>query len=159
MAMKTQGTQLWTIDPDTGAVIEVGCVTSIDGIDTSLDQIETTCLNALARTYEAGLATPGTATFGINSDPRDDSHIRLHQLKVAGTTLPWAIGWSDGTAAPTSALNTDGTYDFVTPTSRSWIVFEGFMNSFPFTFGQNAVVQSNVGIQVSGEPEWIPAAS
>lgn len=152
MSVKTQGTQLWTIDPDDNSLLVVGCVTSIDGIDTTLDQIETTCLEALARTYEAGLATPGTATFGINTDPANPVHVRLHELKIAGTTLPWAIGWSDGTAAP--AVDSSG--DFEPPTTRSWLVFQGFMNSYPFSFAQNSVVQSNIGIQVSGEPQLIP---
>lgn len=154
MAIRTQGTELYVIDPDSPcSVIKVGCVTTIDGIDTSIDQIETTCLDALARTYEAGLATPGTATFGINIDTTDETHVRLHQLKTAGTTLHWAIGWSDATGtAPT--IGTD--CDFDLPATRSWLVFEGFMNSFPFTFAQNAVVTSTVGIQVSGEPALIP---
>lgn len=152
MAIKTQGTDLYVIDPDNGELIEVGCVTSIDGIDTTVEQVETTCLNDLARSYIAGLATPGSATFGINTDTSDESHVRLHQLKIAGTTLQWAVGWSDGTAAPT----VDTGDDFVLPTSRSWITFEGFMNSYPFSFQQNSVVQSTVGIQVSGEPVLVP---
>lgn len=157
--MKTQGTDLYTIDPADGSVIVVGCPTSIDGIDTSIEQLETTCLNSLARTYEAGLATPGTATFGINVDPKDPSHLRLHQLKIAGTQLQWAVGWSeDPGTAPTVTTDSAGEYVFVTPTSRSWLLFEGFMNSYPFSFGLNAQVTSTVGIQVSGEPELIPAA-
>lgn len=160
MAVKTQGTDLYVIDPADGSVITVGCPTSIDGIDTALDQIETTCLNSSARTYEAGLATPGTATFGINVDPKDSSHIRLHQLKIAGTTLKWAVGWSeDPGTAPTSTTNSDGEYEFVTANTRSWILFEGFMNSYPFSFAQNSVVQSTIGIQVSGEPELVAAIS
>lgn len=149
MAIKTQGTYLYTIDPDDESLITVACVTSIDGIDTTNEQIETTCLESLARTYLAGLATPGTASFGINFDTSESTHTRIHQLKVAGTTLTWAIGFSDGTAAPT--VDSGGTFDLAT--SRSWIRFEGFMTSFPFSFAQNAVVQSTVGIQVSGEPE------
>lgn len=160
MAIKTQGTQLWTIDPDTNELLVVGCVTSIDGIDTTLDQIETTCLEALARTYEAGLATPGTATFGINTDPSDPVHVRLHQLKTGGITLPWAIGWSDGPknaqGEPTAFPTVDSSGDFVLPDTRSWITYLGFMNSYPFSFAQNSVVQSNIGIQVSGEPQLIP---
>jgi len=148
MASKTQGVQLYTVDPEDSSVLVVGCVISIDGIDTTLDQIETTCLSSAARTYEAGLATPGSASFGINFDPSDASHVRLHELKVAGTTLPWAVGFSDGTAPPT--VDSDG--DFVLPTTRSWIDFEGFMNSYPFSFALNAVVTSTVGIQISGEP-------
>lgn len=156
--MKTQGTDLYAIDPADGSVLTVGCPTSIDGIDTTIEQLETTCLNSLARTYEAGLATPGTASFAINVDPKDDSHLRLHQLKIAGTSLQWAVGWSeDPGTPPTVTTNSAGEYEFVTPTSRSWILFEGFMNSFPFSFALNAQVVSTVGIQVSGEPELIAA--
>lgn len=157
--MKTQGTELFAIDPDNGALIVVGCPTSIDGIDTSIEQLETTCLSSSARTYEAGLATPGSASFGINIDPKDPSHVRLHQLKTAGKTIKWAIGWSESSADPTVATDTNGDHSFVTPTSRSWILFDGFMNSFPFSFALNAQVTSTVGIQVSGEPVLIPAST
>lgn len=233
--MKTQGSQLYTIDPLDGSILRIVCVTSIDGIDTSIEQNETTCLESMARTYEAGLATPGTATFGIRPDPQQDSHKRLHALKKAGTLLPWALGWSDGVdIAPTAAAVTgvdsialtnggsgytappavsltggggtgatavaalgtganagkvasitvtnpgtgyttapavaftggtgtgaaatsavDGKADFVLPTTRSWLMFEGYMTSFPFSFAQNASVESSIGVQVSGDVDWI----
>jgi hypothetical protein len=148
MAKKTQGTQLYVIDPDDLSLITVGCVTTISGITATRDQIETTCLDSAARTYEAGMAAPGAATFGINFDPDDDSHVRLHELYVAGTKLDWAIGWSDGTAAP-SSQSTDG---FALPTTRTWIQFEGFISDLPFDFSLNAVVTSSVSVQVSGFP-------
>jgi hypothetical protein len=148
MAKKTQGTQLYVIDPDDLSLITVGCVTTISGITATRDQIETTCLDSPARTYEAGMAAPGAATFGINFDPDDDSHVRLHELYVAGTKLDWAIGWSDGTAAP-SSQSTDG---FALPTTRTWIQFEGFISDLPFDFSLNAVVTSSVSVQVSGFP-------
>lgn len=154
MAIKTQGTRLYTIDPADESLITVGCITSLDGIDTTNEQIETTCLSDLARTYLSGLATPGTATFDINFDTTDATHTRLHELKVAGTSLVWAVGFADATTAPT--VDSGGTFDL--GTTRSWIRFNGFMTNFPFTFAQNSVVQSSVGIQISGEPEVIPAA-
>lgn len=152
MAIKTQGTDLYAIDPELGTLLTVGCVTSIEGIDTTVEQVETTCLQESARSYIAGLATPGAATFGINTDTSDAAHVRLHQIKTAGLTVQWAVGWSDGTADAT--VDTNGTFNL--PASRSWITFEGFMNSFPFSFAQNSVVQSTVGIQVSGEPVLVP---
>jgi hypothetical protein len=158
--MKTQGTELYTIDPADGSLIVVGCVTSIDGIDVQVEQNEITCLQDLVRRYEAGLGTPGTATFGIYTNPQDPTHVRLHELKVEGATLQWAVGFSDGTGVdPTVSGTSAGDYDFTLPDNRSWIKFEGFMNSFPFSFQQNTSVQSNIGIQVSGEPELIPATS
>jgi hypothetical protein len=154
MAKATKGTVLYVIDPADDSVLVVGCTTSIDGIDTSVDQLETTCLADSARTYEAGLATPGSASFTINFDPADESHVRLHQLKVAGTTLNWAVGIGVGDA-PTADSN--GTFNL--PTSRPWITFEGYMNSYPFSFPLAGLITSAVGIQVSGEPTVTPAST
>jgi hypothetical protein len=150
MALKTQGTQLYFIDPDTFAVTTVGCVTALTGLTAARDQIETTCLDSTARTYVAGMATPGAAQFTINFDPTDDSHVRLHELYVEGTDLDFALGWSDGTAAPTS----DSTA-FTTPTTRTWILFSGFISDLPFDFALNTVVTSNVSVQVSGFPTLV----
>lgn len=150
MAKKTQGMRLYAIDPDTESVLTI-CVTSIDGIDTTNEQIETTTLCDDARTYVSGLATPGQVSYGIQTDPSDSTHVRLHALKVRGDTLNWALGWSDGTAAPT--VDSGGTFDL--PTTRSWIRFQGFMTNFPFAAELNGVVRSTVSVQVSGEPELI----
>lgn len=154
MTMKTQGTDLYAIDPRDGTLIDVGCVTSIGGIDSSIDQIETTCLNSADREYVAGLGTPGTATFGINTDTADENHIKLFEIKQLGLTLDWAVGLSDGVAPPT--VDSSG---FVLPATRSWLTFQGFMNSFPFDFQLNSVVTSSVGIQVSGSQVLIPKSA
>lgn len=157
--VKTQGTDLFAIDPRDNSLIDVGCVTSLDGIDSARDQIETTCLNSGDRTYLAGLGTPGAASFGINIDPKDASHVKLYQLKQLGLTLKWAIGWGDGPTEADGTINLPPTVsgdDFVLPAGRSWLLFEGYMNSFPFSFSLNSVVQSTVGIQISGTQVLIP---
>lgn len=158
MAIKTQGTHLYFIDPeyDSGGagVRAVGCVTTITGLTAARDQIETTCLESTARTYEAGMATPGAASFGINFDPTDASHIRLHELYVAGTKFDWALGWSDGTAVPTL----DSSDDFVLPSTRTFITMNGYISDLPFDFALNAVVSSSVSIQVSDFPVLTPKA-
>lgn len=151
--MKTQGTQLYAVDPANDSILVVTCVTSIDGLDSSIDQNETTCLESTARTYEAGLATPGTATFGIRPNPQDDSHARLLALKQAGTSLKWAIGWSDGVNIPPTAVDSNGNFNL--PNTRTWITFDGFMNAFPFSFAQNSQVESQIGVQISGDPQWV----
>lgn len=153
MAVKTQGSELFFIDPDSFAVVKVGCVTTLTGLTAARDQIETTCLDSAARTYEAGMATPGQAQFTINFDPSDDSHTRLHELYVEGTKMDFALGWSDGTALPTS----DSTA-FTTPDTRSWILFNGFVSDLPFDFALNTVVTSNVSIQVSDFPTLVAKA-
>ena len=155
MAVKTQGSDLYFVDPYDESVTKVGCVTSVSGINAARDQIETTCLDSNARIFVAGLASPGAATFAINFDPSDDSHVRVHELYVEGADVNWALGWSDGTAAPTA----DSNGAVVAASTRSWITFTGYVSDFPFDVSLNAVVQSNVSIQVSDFPVVIPKSS
>lgn len=154
MSVKTQGTELWFVDPATEDPVKVGCVTTLTGLTAARDQIETTCLDSTARTYEAGMATPGAAQFTINFDPAEDSHTRLHELYVAGTKVDWALGWSDGTADPTG----DSGGNFNLSAARSWITFNGYVSDLPFDFAINTVVTSNVSIQVSDFPVLLPKA-
>lgn len=160
MTVKTQGTDLFGIDPRDNSLLVVGCVTTIDGIDSAVEQIETTCLNSgKDRKYVAGMGTPGAGSFGINTDPSDASHLKLYELKQLGLTLKWAIGWGDGPMEPDGTINLPPTVsdgDFVLPSGRSWLLFEGYLSSFPFSFALNSVVQSTVGIQISGTQVLIP---
>lgn len=146
MAVKTQGTELWFIN-GSGTLVKVGCVTSISGISSPREQIETTCLEDDARSYVGGLQSPGAAQFGINFDPSDASHAALETIYGANTSVWWILGWSDGTSDPTvdSALLPD------LPTSRTWITFQGYVSDLPFDFAINSVVQSSISIQMSGE--------
>lgn len=151
MAIKTQGTNLYALDPEDNTVLEVGCITSLDGISSPKDQVETTCLQDNARTYVPGLETPGTATFGIYTDTSDESHVRLHELYKLGRNMRFAVGWSDGADAPTATTD-----DFTLPETRSWIIFEGYLSDFPFSFATNSVVSSDISVQISGEVSMIP---
>jgi hypothetical protein len=160
--MKTQGTELYVIDPDNGNVLDVGCVTEITGLEVTITQNEVTCLRDQARAYEPGLGEPGTASFGIYADPQDATHLRLHELyREAAGNLEWAIGWSDGTGIPPTSggLDSEGEYTFTLPSTRTWITFEGFIANFPFAFAQNTQVTSTINIQVSEFPLWIPKVS
>ncbi|AGZ36527.1 MAG: phage tail tube protein [Pseudomonas sp.] len=159
MSILTQGTQVYAlVPPATGTgpltVMEVECATAFNPGGSPKEQIEDTCLSSKERTYKPGLRTPGQASLTINADPNNASHIRLHQMSEADgdTTVKWAVGWSDGTAAPT--LNTEGD-DFELPESRTWFVYEGYVADFPFDFAANAVVSTAVSIQRSGGSAWI----
>lgn len=154
-AIKTKGTVLYVIDPSDDSVMTVGGVTAIAGISATRDQIETTDLDSAARTYVSGLAAPGTATFTINFDPTNATHSRLHELYVAGTTLDFALGWSDATVAPT--VTTDG--EWILGTTRTWVTFDGFITDLPFDFALNSVVTSSVSVQVSGFPTLTEASA
>ncbi|MBV2207424.1 MAG: phage tail protein [Pseudomonas sp.] len=153
MAKLAQGTQIYFIDPDTSAVVAVDCATAFTPGGAPADQIETTCLEDTTRAYMPGLRTPGQASLTINADPENASHIRLHEMSETdpSPTVSWAVGWSDGTAAPT----VDSNGDFVLPTTRTWFTFQGYVSDFPFDFAANTVVTSAVTIQRTGGSAWI----
>lgn len=157
MSVLTQGTQIFFIDPEfdsSGAgVREVECATTFTPGGNPADQIEDTCLSATTRSYKPGLRTPGQATLGLNADPENESHVRLHELSETdpSPTLKWAVGWADGTDVPT--LDSNG--DFELPTTRTWFIFEGYVSDFPFDFAANTVVTTQAAIQRSGGSAWI----
>jgi hypothetical protein len=154
MSILAQGTQIYFIDPDTDDVVVIECATTFNPGGAPADQIEDTCLEDFERSYQPGLRTPGQATMGINADPRNASHIRLHALSEENPqpTLKWAVGWSDGAGI---APGVDSVGDFDLPTTRTWFTFQGYVSDFPFDFAQNTVVTSQLSIQRSGGSAWI----
>ncbi|KGP00572.1 phage major tail protein [Alcaligenes faecalis] len=160
MSILTQGTQIYVLaptvaDPSTFEVLEIECATAFTPGGNPADQIEDTCLSDTVRSYLRGLRTPGQASLTLNADPRNESHIRLHQLSEDDDieNLAWAVGWSDGkNIAPT--LNTAGD-DFELPATRTWFLFRGYVSDFPFDFAANAVVTTAATIQRSGGSAWI----
>jgi len=144
MAKLAQGTQIYFID-DSGSdtdVVAIECATTFSPGGNPSDQLEVTCLEDFDRSYMPGLRTPGQASIGINADPSNASHLLMHELSELNPspTLKWAVGWSDGTAAPT--VNAGG--DFVLPTTRTWFTFDGYISDFPFDFALNTVVTSTI---------------
>lgn len=157
MSKLTQGTQIYFIDPDDRSLVTVACATAFNPGGAPADQIEDTCLEDAERSYRRGLRTPGQASMTINADPDTASHVRLHELSESDAAdgseiLQWAVGWSDGTAAPT----VDSNGDFNLPTTRTWFTFQGYVADFPFDFSLNAVVTTDVTIQRSGGSAWVP---
>jgi hypothetical protein len=150
MAVKTQGTQLFILDPDaTGGpeVLTIQCATSLSGLGAAREQIEVTCLEDDSRTYEGGLATPGQLSVTVNFDPDNASHYRIYELWKANTNFSFAIGFGNGTAAPT--IDTAGDFDF--PTTRTYIEAAGYVADLPLEAALNAVWTASVPIQVSGD--------
>jgi hypothetical protein len=152
MSLNVQGSQLYFVDPgDSGGpeIVEVGCVTTLDGLTASRDQLDVTCISDESRNFEAGLLTPGAASFGILFDPSDESHIRLHELYRAGTRVKWALGLSDGTAPP-SSVDSDGLP--VLPTTRTYITFDGYVSDYPWSLAIGQKVTNSLSVQVSDFP-------
>jgi hypothetical protein len=160
MSMLTQGTQVYALVPSVAnpailEIVEIECATAFSPGGNPADQIETTCLSQTVRSYMRGLRTPGQASLTLNADPRNASHVRLHQLSEDDSVenVSWAVGWSDGKGiAPT--LNTEGD-DFELPTARTWFIFDGYVSDFPFDFAANTVVTTAATIQRSGGSAWI----
>lgn len=145
MSQKTQGTELYVIDPADDSLIEVGCFTGIDVDPGTEEEIEDTCMPSSVRTYLPGLPSNGSVSFELNWDPADASHVRLYALK--GTTIKVAVGESDGTGVDPTV---DSNGDFVLPTTRSWLDFEGFITGFPWNRALNSVTKSPVTFKISG---------
>lgn len=159
MSIRTQFTDLYFQDPEDDAIIKVGCVTSITGLTAARDQIETTCLDSEGRTYEPGLPTPGTASFTVNFDTGDATHVRLHELYRQGTKVDWALGWADydpPRGPDLGPLPIAASAGMTLPGTRSWISFNGYVSDLPFDFALNTVVTSNISVQVSDFPVLVP---
>jgi hypothetical protein len=157
MAIKTQTTQLFIINPtEPAAVLEVGQVTDIEGIDAPISAVESTTLASDHREYTPGIAEPASATFKVQFDPKDSAQATLHSLRNAGTQLHWAVGFSDGSVSPTIDDVSDGFDD--TAIARSFIYFDGFMTTFDFGAAINGVVSSSVGVQLTNKPSLVVSA-
>lgn len=160
MSILTQGTQVFLLDPGisgTGphTVLEIEHVTAFNPGGNPADQIDDTPLSERnSKQFKRGLRTPGQASLTISADPRNASHLRLHQMSESDSDKPlkWAVGWSDGTALPT--VNTVGD-DFELPEDRTWFLFEGFVSDFPFDFSGNTVVTTAAQVQRSGGAQWV----
>jgi len=156
--VKTQGTELWVVNPISGSepdLLKFACPTGIQGLGGPKSQINDTCLDATDdETFQAGLGSPGQVTVPFNFIPSNNSHQILFDLKELGTRLPWIIGLSDGTAAPTVA--TDGT--FVPPTSpnRTTIGFTAYIADVNIDIAGNDIVKGTMLLQRSGPvvPHW-----
>lgn len=155
MAVKTQGTQLFVIDPTASGgpeIITVLCATSLSGLGAAREQIETTCLEDDSRSYVGGLATPGQLTVNLNFDPANESHLALYNLWKSNTDFEFAIGFGPETSVPT--IGTGGEFDF--PTDRTFIAASGYVSDLPLEIGLNTVVTAAIPIQLSGDYTIFP---
>lgn len=156
--IKTQGSELFTVDTlssSAAQVLKFECPTGITGLGGAADQIESTCLSTVGdKEYEGGLGNPGQVSVPFNFIPRSGSHQILFDLKTSREVIPWMIGLSDGTAAPTL----DSNDDLVAPPSptRTSIGFSGYVADLNIDIATNEIVRGTLTIQRSGAvvPHW-----
>lgn len=149
MAMLTQGTELYFLDPEGDVVTKVDCPISITGLGGSREQIPTTCLDSTEAEFLPGFATPGPISITIQFDKDSASHARLLELfqDPAQTLVWWAMGLSDGLGVPPTSGDSTG---FILPTTRSWFQWEGYVADFPIDVNLNSVYQGTMQVQRSG---------
>lgn len=70
------------------------------------------------------------------------------------TSTPTVEFTGGGTGAAASAEIAERC-EFILPTNRTWLTFDGYVAGFPFNFSANSLVQSSVSLQRSGESFWI----
>ena len=160
MAVKTQGTQLYiadTLASDGCDLLIVDCATAISGLSNPREQIEVTCLESGTRTYEGGLSTPGQLTVTVNFDPTSTSHLRLYEFwRDNADNFTAAIGFG----GPVDVDPTlDSACDFVYPTGRTYIEFNGYVADVPLEGALNSVWTSAISIQISGPYVIYPATT
>lgn len=156
--LKTQGTELFTVDALSSSVAEVlkfACPTGITGLGGAADQLEDTCLdNTTDKTYKPGLGNPGQISVPFNFIPSNVSHQILFDLKEAGDVLPWMVCLSDGTTAPTL----DSEDQLVPPAAplRTSIGFNAYIADVNIDIATNEIVRGTLTLQRSGPvtPYW-----
>ncbi|WNZ57006.1 phage tail tube protein [Microbulbifer sp. MKSA007] len=155
MSQLAQGTNIYFIDPagDADTVQKITGVTSFNPGGSPADQLDDTSLEDLDKKFKRGLRTPGQASVGLKINSQNAVHKRLHELSQDDTvdSIKWAVGWSDGTEAPTVT-----TGEWSLPTTRTWFTFEGYVADFPFDFQLNTLVSGEMSIQRSGGSAWTP---
>ena len=156
--VKTQGSELWVVNPISGSepdLLKFACPTGIQGLGGPKSQINDTCLDELVdETFQAGLGSPGQVTVPFNFIPSNQSHQILFDLKELGTRLQWLIGLSDGTAAPT--VDTDGAFVVPTSPNRTTIGFTAYIADVNIDIAGNDIVKGTMLLQRSGPvvPHW-----
>lgn len=142
--IKSQGTDLF-VCPDGVAVDKLACITQISGLGGARGQIETTCFSSIEKEYEGGMATPGQITIGGIYDDADTVFDTLVSLKDSGDVVPWYVGGSDGTSAPTVTAGA-----LTPPTTRTGISFKGYVADISWQMDPDNVWRYQLVIQRSG---------
>lgn len=154
--VRTQGTELYVIDASVTSseedIYKIACPTGITGLGGPRDQIEDTCLDTTdEKTFQAGLGNPGQVSVPFNLIPRNSSHQFLFAWKQSGEVMKWLACLSESTTQPT--CDTDG--EFVKPTNRTTIEFQGFVSDVNIDIATNEIVKGTLTIQRSGAVKFI----
>lgn len=120
MAMNTRGTALYFYDKTNSSVVHVGCPTEIPDFERTREVYESApCLETGKTKKFTGALTHEDVEIAVNFDITSASHLRLREMLENGDEdVPFIIGFSDGTSAPTWTTN-----DWAADNMRSWMKF------------------------------------
>lgn len=146
--LKSQGTELYFVDIDTGATVRRAvAISSISGLGGARDQIDITDLDETEdRQFTGGLGNPGQVTVAFNLHKDEITHEKLLALRAAGTSVSWGIYSSDAATAPTA--NTAGLLQGVT--GRASARFFGYVSDINIDIQGNDIWKGSITIQRSG---------
>lgn len=153
MSLKTQGTELYILDPtNSGSEVQkIANVTGGSGVGGEAGTIDTTNLSSTAMEFVAGLKDNGTVSFDVNWDPSEASHVDLDAL-VGGDNVRLLIAGSESTTQPSYSSS------YTLPTDRTTIDFTGAVLSFQKDFSTDDIWRGSVSVRVSGAITITPAA-
>lgn len=151
-AAKTQGIELYYASAPTVASKIAQITSAPPPMGGARSQIDITTLDSIEHEYASGMANPASEQFGIIFNPGDTSHQALIALKNSGVLVPWWLGLSDGTVAPTVVASAF----VVTPVARSFFTFLGYVADVALATGINDVIKGTVTIQRSGASNLVP---
>lgn len=142
----SQGTHVWVkhnTSSSASTLTKMLCITGIELGDDSPNEIPNTCLEETSTTTSVyGLNTPGDGSIKINTDPTNQSHLKLLQLADDMAEVEVVIGWSDGTAEPTLTTN-----NLTTPTGRTFSTFTAILRPSSPTFEPDSLVTHTVSMK------------
>jgi Phage tail tube, TTP, lambda-like len=153
MSIKTKGTNVWFVFPDSNGseMVLLGCPKGVSGLSGSKSQIDETCLDSQEMEFGPGMANPQAVTINVDLDWTKVSHRDLIYMDDNDIVTTFIIGFSDGTSAPTVVANT-GVITY--PNTRSFVSFQGYLADVPLDIAINANVTSAVSIQRSGAKSY-----
>lgn len=144
--IRTQGSEIWILDTtqSPAPLVKIGNVSEYGDFGPQSDDIDTTNLESTAVEKISGLPDNGDATLNINFAD-NASHQLLWDICGTGERFYFLIGYSDGTADPT----TDGT-TITPPALRTSDLFLASVKSFRKSVKKNDVIRATVALAISG---------
>ena len=139
----TQGTKVYI--KSGSELFAMDCIKAIQLGDDSSTEIDTTCIDeTISKTSRYGLTSHGEGSLSINTDPTNQSHIKLLQLASDRAEVEVIVAWSDGVALPTAGVAQAPT---VLPVGRTFTTFVANLIEKSPTFDADALVNHTIGMK------------